>query len=303
MNYFPNNDEEISLIKFLAKFQYLNISDSKCFFASKRYYRNRISNLISKKFIKKVKSKLVLDELGIEYAQLFNFEYNKRNRNKKYLSRLLYLSHLAVFYYNCNLVTFTPSFDIKDKNIYTITSRRFIGILDINGFDYLTYYISKKHDNRYINSVIYDIQKEKNYRNIIVLINDIKRININDFIFGTNRVLIIEDNIENLEHLKYLHSINWSNLIKNYYKREMFLSEYNFCDFTDYKNKYISNFYFLDTEKINRIKYFLRENKDKTEDIICNDKVQTILKEQLPNAHYIVADIEKYIDKVRNEYG
>ena len=303
MNYFPNNNEEISLIKFLAKFQYLNITDSKYFFSSKRYYRNRISNLISKKFIKKVKSNLVLDELGIEYAHLFNFEYNKRNRNKKYLSRLLYLSHLAVVFYNCNLVTFTPSFDIKDKKIFTITSRRFVGILDINGFDYLTYYISKKHDNRYIYSVIYDIQKERTYRNIIILINDIKRININDFAFGTNRVLIIEDTIENLEKLKYLHSINWSKLICDYYKKEMFLSEYNFCDFTDYNHKYISIFYFLDAEKINRIKYFLRENKNKTADIICSNNLLTILKEQLPNVHYVIADIDKYIDKVRNEYG
>lgn len=126
MNYFPSSDEEINLIRFIAKFQYLNISDTKYFFSSKKYYRNRISNLISKKFLKKIKSNVVLDELGIEYAKLFKFEYNKLNRNKKYFSRLLYLSKLGALYNNCNTVTFTPSFSLKDKEIFTTTARRFI---------------------------------------------------------------------------------------------------------------------------------------------------------------------------------
>lgn len=126
MNYFPNGDEEINVIKFIAKYQYLNITDTKYFFSSKKYYRNRISNLISKKLLKKVKSNLILDKLGIEYAKFFKFEYNKLNRDKKYLPRLLYLSRLAAFYNNCNTINFTPSFSIKDKMIFTLTARRFI---------------------------------------------------------------------------------------------------------------------------------------------------------------------------------
>lgn len=104
----------------------MNISDTKYFFSSKKYYRNRVSNLVSKRFLKKVKSNLVLDELGIEYAKLFKFEYNKLNRNKKYSARLIILSRLAAFYNNCSTVTFTPSFAIKDKEMFTITARRFI---------------------------------------------------------------------------------------------------------------------------------------------------------------------------------
>ena len=114
------------MIKFIAKFQYLNVSDTKYFFSSKKYYRNRVSNLISKRFLKKLKSNLVLDELGIEYAKLFNFEYNTLNRNKKYSIRLMLISRLAAFYHNCTTVKFTPSFAIKDKEMFTITARRFI---------------------------------------------------------------------------------------------------------------------------------------------------------------------------------
>lgn len=302
MNYFPNGDEEISLIKFIAKFQYLSVSDAKYFFSSKKYYRNRINNLISKRLLKKNKLTLILDELGIEYAKLFNFEYTRRNRNKKYISRLLQLSNLGAFYNKCNLLTYTPSFSVKDKDMFTITARRFIGIFEINGFDYLVYKITSEHDNKYLMSVIYDIQKEKKYKNIIVLVDSLSRININDFAFGMNKVLIIEDTPQNREKLKYLHSINWSKIVNKCYNNKIILSEYSFCDYIDYKNNYISCFYFLDTEKIIRIKQFLRENKNKNANIICDRELETELKKELPTVKYTIVNLEEYIDKERNYY-
>ena len=107
---------------------------------------------------------------------------------------------------------------------------------------------------------------------------------------------------DNREKIKYLHSINWAKIIRQKYKNNIFLSEYNFCDYTDNKNKYINTFYFLDTEKINRIKYFLRENKDKNVDIICNIDLENELKRELPNCNYCIVDMEKYIDKERKIY-
>lgn len=302
MNYFPNGFEEIELIKFIAKYQYLKVTDSKYFFQSSRYYRERIRRLIEKKYLRKSKNNLVLAEIGIEYCMLSNFEYNKRNRNERYLPRLLYLSHLAAFYHNSNTIKFTPSFELKDKKCFTITSRRYIGILNINGIEYLTYFITEDHDRKYIKSVIYDIQKEMNYKNIIVLANDISRINIDEFTFGTNQVLLIEDTLENMEKLKYLNSVDWNKILEENYKNKVFLSEYNFCDYTDYKSKYISTFYFLDTEKINRIKYFLRENKNRDIDIICHTELKKELQKELPTAHYITVNTEKYIEKERTYY-
>ena len=85
-------------------------------------------------------------------------------------------------------------------------------------------------------------------------------------------------------------------------RNKAYIAEYNFCDYTDYKSKYISTFYFLDTEKINRIKYFLRENKNKNADIICNAELKKEIQKELPTAHYIVVDLEDYIDKERNVY-
>lgn len=302
LNYFPNNEEEISLIRFIALYQYLHVTDAMYFFKTNRYYKIRVKNLLDKGIIRKIKLNLVLTELGIDYSKLCKFEYNKLNRNKKYADRLMRLSRIAAFYHNCNSVKFTASFSIKDKEIFTTTGRRFIGIFDINGIEYLTYQICKEHDSRYITSVIYDIQKERKFKNIIVFTNDITRININDFTFGKNQVIIIEDTLQNKEKLKYLNSINYDKVINNYFKGNVIISEYSFCDYTNHKDKYISTFYFIDTEKINRIKNFLRENKNKSAIIICNKDIEDELKKYLPNAKYIAIDFKPYIDKERIYY-
>lgn len=302
LNFFPNCEEEIALIKFVSQYQYLNTNDAKYFFKTVDYYKKRIKHLVDKKFIKRSKSYLILDELGIEYAKLLGFDYNPVNRNAKYKNRLLNLSNIGAFYHNCKTVKFTPSFSIKDKQTFTTTGRRYIGVFDINGIEYLGYQIRAEHDEKYIKSIMYDIQKEIKYKNIIILVNDIKRINFNDFCFGINQVVVLQDSEENREKLKYLNSVNWYKIINEFYKNKAYLSEYNFCDYTDYKNKYISYFYFLDTEKINRIKYFLRENENKNIDIICDSSKKEELSKVFPNAHYIILSLEKYIDKERNYY-
>ena len=115
-------------------------------------------------------------------------------------------------------------------------------------------------------------------------------------------MLIIEDNIENREKLTYLHSINWVKVVNRYYNKKLNLSEYSFCEFTDYKNVFITYFYFLDTEKLNRIKQFLRENEKKNIDIICSEEIKEKLEKELPTARYIVLLIEEYIDKERKVY-
>ncbi len=132
--------------------------------------------------------------------------------------------------------------------------------------------------------------------------NDINRIDLNEFCFGLNQVLIVKDNEENRIKLQYVNSINWNEIIQKIYKNKVVLSEYNFCDYTDYKGKYVSYFYFLDTEKITRIKYFLRENENKNVDIICPAELKLNLQKELPRANFIVANLEEYIDKERIYY-
>lgn len=126
MIFFPNNEEENSLLKFISQYQYLKTSDEKYLFTSNGYYRKRIKNLMDKKLIRKYKSYLILDEIGIEYVKLNNFEYHSLNTNKKYQERIFRLSNIGAFFHNSKTVKFTPSFSIKDKRIFTTTARKFI---------------------------------------------------------------------------------------------------------------------------------------------------------------------------------
>jgi len=298
---FPSTEEEIALIKFIGKYQYITMNDTKYFFSSSQYYKKRITNLIKNKYIRRTNKYLVLAKNGIQYLKSINETCNKLNRNQEYLSRLLFLSNFAAFYHNCELISFIPSFDIKNHEYLTITSRRYIGLLSVNGTTYLTYRITKKNDNKYIGSVVYDIEKEENYRNFIIFVDDISQVKLEDFTFGYNQVLIVEDNMENRESLKYLNSVNWSLIVNKEYKYPG-LSQFNYCDYIDIKNRFISFFYFLDTEKINRIWLFMRESKEKKVEIICTKELKEIIQRILPKAKYNVLNFEKYIDRKRIIY-
>ena len=204
----------------------------------------------------------------------------KRNYNQKYIERLKTISHIAAIYHNNNSIVFTPSFEIKD-NVYTESSRKYIGILSISKVKYLIYYISKEHTQKYINSIFYDIQKEGTYKNIIVLVDDINRIELKNFVFGLKSVIICQYTDNNLEKLKYLHQVNWNKALYKEYKNSVHISEYNFCDYTDSKNKYISLFFYLDTEKMNRIDNFLNNNPSKSIDIFCEKEISSFLRQRI----------------------
>lgn len=80
------------------------------------------------------------------------------------------------------------------------------------------------------------------------------------------------------------------------------MAKYNFCEYTNDKNRFINTFYFIDTDKIARFKLFMRESPSKSADIICNAELETILRKELPNANFCVVDLENYIDKERRYY-
>ena len=303
MTYFPKSDEEKSMFQFISNYQYLKGTDVKYFFKSKWYYQKRIRKLVDEEFLKRIKTSLVLDTKGIDLVKMCNFKYSERNRNPKYIERLVNISHFAAFYINTPNITFTPSFNLKRNEVLTSTSRRYIGIIEINRFDYLVYYIPDILDIKYVTSVIFDIQKERDYRNIIIIYDNIEKLNINNFTFGLNSVLLVNNNEIDKEKLKYVHSIDWHTVIQKYYENSVFLSEYNFCDYTDYQNKYVSYFYFVDTEKINRIRCFLRENSIKKVDIICPTDIKPYLQKELPNANYIDINLEDYIEKEKRIYS
>lgn len=297
-NWFPNEVEKNFLI-FLYEYHFLKNDKAVFLFDTMQYYKRQLSSLIKYDYIRKHNSGCyILGDTGKKYLKNLGYDFNtKMPYSQKYINRQTLISYIAAFFYYSKNVEFIPSFKLKDKDVFTIRSRRYIGVIKINHKEYLTYYISQNQNNKYIESVFFDIQKEQKYRNIIILSEDISKISLNKFSYGLNEVLIINTTLQNLERIQYNNKIDWLKLVKKYYGNNMFLSEYNFCEYSDKKNRYVSCFYFIDTEKINSIKYFLRENQDKKADIICSKEIVENLKHELPNGNYIVVDLDPYIIK------
>ena len=289
---------------FLYEYHFLKCSDSIFLFNTSEYYRRQISDLLNNDYIKKHSTgTYILSDNGKKYLKSLGYDFStKMAYSKKYIERQVLISYIAaVLFYKSN-IKFIPSFKLKDKEIFTIKSRRYIGSIVINKKEYLTYYISQKQNKKYIDSVFYDIQKEKEYKNIIIFVEDISKIDLNQFCFGLKEVLIIESSLNNLDKLGYISKVNWSQIIQSLYQDKVFISEYNFCDYTDRKRKFVSCFYFIDTEKINLLKYFLKENKDKKVDIICSRECLVLLEKEMPNQNYYPIEFDSFIKGEFNIY-
>lgn len=297
---FPTDKNEIDLVKFINTYQYLSPKDLPYFFNT-TYYPKRIAKLIQNNILRRYKRFLVLGEDGYNFMKILGLETNKLRYQEKYANRLKFMSHLAAYFRYSN-VTFTPSFLIKDKTAFTESSRKYIGVSNIFGTKYLTYHISNKHTDKYLNSVIYDLQKELKYKNVIILIDDIARIDFFKFYFGLNSVIICGDTDKALDKIKYLQQINWTKVIQTEFKEKLTLSEFNFCDYTNNKNLYVSCFYFVDTEKINRISTFMQNNTNKKVDIICPKSIVKYLGSELATCNFHLIDIDKFIEKEINFY-
>ncbi len=289
---------------FLYEYHFLKCSDAKFLFNTSEYYRRQISDLLNNDYIKKHRTgTYILSDNGKRYLKSLGYDFStKMAYSKKYIERQVLISYIAAVLFNNNNIKFIPSFKLKDKEIFTIKSRRYIGAIMINQKAYLTYYISQKQDKKYIDSVFFDIQKEQEYKNIIILTEDISKIDLNKFCYGLKEVLVIESSTDNLEKLGYINKVNWSQIMESLYRNQVYISEYNFCDYTDSKERFVSCFYFIDTEKINLLKYFLRENKDKKVDIVCGSLLLETLKRELPNQNYHTVDFAKFIKERFNVY-
>lgn len=298
---FPTDKNEIELVKFINTYQYLSPKDLQYFFNT-TYYPKRIAKLVQKNILRRYKKYLVLGEDGYNFMKILGIEISQLRYQEKYATRLKFISHLAAIMKSDN-VKFIPSFKVKDKTAFTESSRKYIGILNIFDRKYLVYHISNKHSDNYLNSVIYDLQKELKYKNVIILIDDISRVDFSKFVFGLNSVIICKDTDEFIEKLKYMHQVSWKKVIKGEFKKIINISELNFCDYIDNNRKlFIAYFYYIDTEKINRIVTFMQNNIEKKVDIVCPMEIVKYLSTELYNCKLHPIDINKFIEKEINYY-
>ena len=290
--------EDIEILKFLSKYKLLKVEDARLIYKTKRYYRQDINRLIANGYIKKYKSYIVLDKNGRKKLnKQERVSYIKNMQNSSYMERLKNIARIATITINSNII-FIPSWEIKDKKIYTETARKYLGKIIMNEKEYLVYYISSKKENVYIKQLLFDINKSFNYNEIIIFVDDLNVINKKyyNLSFGKNNTYIILNNDLNKRILKNYNNLNIHDIIENLYEKEILISNWQLADYYILEDDlYIVNMFFINTEKIEKINWFYKENVEsnrKIEIVTIRDNKEVIEKMVTTKCKIIAIDNE-----------
>ena len=74
--------KDYEVLNFLLKYKMLKVEDASLIYKTKRYYRERINNLIYKKYVKRYKSFIVLDKEGRKVLGETGNNYIKNIKNE-----------------------------------------------------------------------------------------------------------------------------------------------------------------------------------------------------------------------------
>lgn len=289
---------------FLGKYKMMLGADCKLIYGTKDYHRKRLKVLEKERYIRRVKSIYIkLDDKGTKLVKEFGYEYNNYCRNKEYVDRLNEIAKIAAITINSN-IEFIASWDLKENNIYTETSRKYIGEMNFLGIDRLVYYISKDKDITYIGQIINDVQKIVKYDNIIIFTENLKCISEkNTFTFGKDSTLIIKPTNKNLEIMKNLKDIDYYEIIKQIYPNiEILLSNWKRANYMTEDKRYIIIMPFIDTEKIHGLNVFYRNNQNTNRkiDIITLKENEEKINEILTNKANII-EIDNWLGGISGE--
>ena len=288
--------EDLEVLKFLSKYKMLKVEDATLIYHTKRYYRDRINKLINKGYVKRYKSYIILDKRGRKILGEVGQGYIKNIKNEAYMERLKAITSIATLSID-STIKFEPSWLIKEKNIFTETARRYIGKLIIDHKEYLTYYVSKKKEVVYIKQLLFDINKSFNYENIMIFIEDSGVIcpKYSNFSFGKENTIVIVNDDNNKELLKKYPNINWHEVLETMYNKELLISDWDNADYLLDENKYIIEMLFINTEKIEKLKWYYKENSNslKRVEIITIDENKEKIKEIVGDNRCSVKVIDK----------
>lgn len=272
---------------FLGKYKMMLGSDCKLIYNAKDYHRKRLKVLEKEKYIRRInKFYIKLDDRGTRIVKNFGYDYNFSCRRKEYVDRLNEVARIAALTIESN-IDFIASWNLKDSNVFTQTSRKYLGKLRYQGKDRIVYYISRDKQIVYISQIVNDIQKITDYKDIIIFIEDMKIVNDNkSFIFGKESTVIVNPTIHNLSIMRKLEELDIYQIIKQIYDNtEILLSNWKKADYMTEDRRYIILMPFIDTEKLHKLNLFyknnqkinrkidiitLKENKEKIEDILTN---------------------------------
>lgn len=298
--------EDEFVIRYLAEYKIMLVEDTKLIYRSEWYHRKRIKRLIEEGYVKKYKFYYIeLDKKGRKLIGATGRDYIKNKNNESYMERLKNISHLATMTIDSKIV-FNPSWKIKQKEIYTDAARKYLGELVKNNKKYLVYYISSKKGTKYIHQLFYDINKVLNYNDIIIFVDNLENLKgeYEHLSFRKEHTYIIENSKENRNLIKKYDDIDFYELVKNIYgeEKQILLSDWRIANYISLEdNHYILNMLFIDSEKLNELRWFFEENIDtkKSIDIITLKENEEFIKELAPiNSKIIGIDKENLLKGV-----
>ena len=161
-------------------------------------------------------------------------------QNKAYVERLKNIANIGILEINSD-IKFMPSWDIKDKEIFTETTRRYIGVLTIDSKEYLTYYISLKKEDLYIKQLMFDIKKAVNYDDVIIFVDQLDVISkkYNNLSLGKDNIVIVLNDDYNKELFKKYYNQDIHDVLENMYSEEILISNWKYADYMLEDNTYI----------------------------------------------------------------
>lgn len=279
-------------------------SDCKLIYNAKDYHRKRLKVLEKEKYIRRInKFYIKLDDRGTRMVKDFGYDYNFSCRRKEYVDRLNEVARIAALTIDSN-IDFIASWNLKDNNVYTQTSRKYLGKLTYQLKDRMVYYISKDKQITYISQIINDIQKLIEYKDIIIFIENIRILN-NDksFVFGKETTLIINPTIHNLSIMRKLEKIDIYQIVKKIYNdKEILLSNWKKADYMTEDRKYIILMPFIDTEKLHKLNLFYKNNQkiNRKIDIITLKENKEIIEDILTNKTNII-EIDNWLGGINED--
>lgn len=200
------NKNDFELLRSLARLKLLSANDAKLFYGSS-YYQKRLQELKNANYISRFhRTYIKLTSPARKYLESVNIKCAIPCKNKKYMERVAIISEIGLRLMRAN-INFNLSWELKGAN-YTNWSRRYVGNMKYRGEDYL-FYIAKDNE-KYIRSLHFDINKDLDYQNVLVFVDDLNVITQkNQFIFPnkTSCLIINRKSVEKLEKYNKLDVI------------------------------------------------------------------------------------------------
>lgn len=294
-------ERDIELMYFLGRYKKIKAVECKNIYKSKGYYFKRLKVLEKAKYIKREKRYIKADIEGRKLLNKLGVQNYNLCRNKDYQERINDIIKIATLGFEEN-IEFIPSWELKEREVYTELGRKYIGELKYINRNYIVYYISNKNSPIYVKQIIADIEKIFLYKNVMIFLENFNMLNKkNDyFVIGDKEITIINPTEENLKLMKILNNIDIYDVIQEIYKgKEVLLSNWDKADYVTDDKQYIVSMPFINTAKLHKLNISYKDNKEKNNkiDILTLKENKKKINEILKKPTNII-EIDQYLEKV-----